>query len=133
MNWSKVVVAGVAGGIVNTLANYVMHGVIMNKTYMSYPEVFTQEDSGAYWFFLVGAAVGVLVAVLFAKTRSSWAEGMGGGATFGFYLGLAFFFTNMYPALVIEGFPYYLSWCWGGIDLIGYTILGAVIGAIYKG
>lgn len=132
MNWSKIVLAGVVGGVVNTLANYVMHGIIMGSAYMKYPEVFTQEESGVHWFFVVGAAIGIMAAVLFAKTRNSWGEGLGGGATFGFYLGLVLFFTNMYPALTIEGFPYYMSWCWGGIDLIGYTILGAVLGAMYK-
>lgn len=132
MNWSKIVLAGVVGGVAHTLANYVMHGMIMGSTYMSYPEVFTQEESGAYWFFVVGAVIGIMAAILFAKTRPSWGPGLGGGASFGFYLGLVFFFANMYPALTIEGFPYYLSWCWGGMDLIAYTILGAVLGAMYK-
>ena len=134
MNWSKIVVAGVVGGVVHTLAAYVMHGIIMANTYVKYPEVFRQEDNSpaVYWFFVVGMLIGVTACVLFAKTRDAWGDGVGGGATFGFYLGLVVFFLQFYPTLVIEGFPYYLSWCWGGIDLIGFTILGAVLGVMYK-
>ena len=132
MNWSKIAIAGVVGGVVHTLANYVMHGIIMANAYMKYPDVFTQEEAGVHWFFIVGVIIGIMACVLFAKTRSSWADGFMGGATFGFYLGLVIFFLQFYPTLVIDGFPYHLSWCWGGIDLIGFTILGGVLGALYK-
>lgn len=134
MNWSKIVVAGVVGGIVMTLVNYVLHGIVMANTYSSYTDVFRQEDNqpGVYWFFVVGALTGIVACALFAKTRSSWGEGFGGGAAFGFWAGLLVFTLQFYPTLTIEGFPYFLSWCWGGIDLIAFTILGGVLGAIYK-
>lgn len=134
MNWSKIAVAGVVGGVVMTLANYIMHGMIMANTYTKYPEVFRQVDNqpAVYWFFIVGALTGILSCALFAKTRDAWGDGFGGGASFGFWVGLVVFSLQFYPTLVIEGFPYYLSWCWGGIDVIGFTILGGVLGAMYK-
>ena len=134
MNWSKILVAGVVGGVVMTLANYVMHGMIMANTYTKYPEVFRQVDNSpaVYWFFIVGVLTGVTACILFAKTRDSWGDGFAGGATFGFWVSLVVFTLQFYPTLTIEGFPYYLSWCWGGIDVIGFTILGGVLGAMYK-
>jgi hypothetical protein len=33
---------------------------------------------------------------------------------------------------VIEGFPYYLIWCWLGIDVIAFAAMGAVLGAILR-
>lgn len=131
MNWSKAILAGVAGGIVMTLADYVMHGIIMANTYIRYP-VFRQDDAGVHYFFFVGIMVAIMVAILFGKTRAAWAEGVMGGATFGFFVGLVAFFTNFYHPLVIEGFPYYLSWCWGGINVISFVVLGAVLGAMMK-
>ena len=131
MNWAKTILAGVVGGIVLTLVNYVMHGLIMAETYTKYA-VFSQEQGNPAHFFLVGICTAVMAALLFAKSRASWAEGLVGGAAFGFFLGLAFFFVPFYNPIVLEGFPYYLSWCWGGIDLIGYTILGAVLGLMMK-
>lgn len=131
MNCTRAILAGVAGGIVATMANYIMHGMIMASAYMKYP-VFTKEQANPLWFFLVGICIGIPVAILFAKTRESWANGLVGGATFGLFLGLVSFFPPFYDSLVIEGFPYHLSWCWGGINVIGFVVYGLVIGAIYK-
>ena len=131
MNWSKALIAGVVSGIVLFFADFVMHGLIMANTYAKYP-VFVQEDGGIHWFLLISLCIGIALAILFAKTRQSWADGAKGGATFGFWTGLVVFFTPFYSSLVIEGFPYYLSWCQGGIILIGMMLMGATMGMLYK-
>jgi hypothetical protein len=132
MNWSKAILAGVVAGIVLTIADFVMHVVILGDTYMSYPEVFRQDDAGVHHFFLVGIMVAITAAILFGKTRSSWADGIKGGLTFGFFLGLVLFFTRFYQSLTLEGFPYYLNWCTGGSALIACVIMGAVLGLMMK-
>ena len=131
MNWTRAVLAGVAGGVAAWIANFVMHGMILASTYMKH-EVFTQEQANPAYFLLIGICIGIPAAVLFAKTRDSWSGGLTGGATFGFFLGLVAYFDPFYNALVIEGFPYYLSWCWGAVNLIGFVVYGAVIGAVYR-
>jgi hypothetical protein len=131
MNWTKAIISGVVGGVVLTLADWIMHGKIMANTYKNY-EVFTQEEAGVAYFFLVGIVIGIVSAIFFARTRGSWPAGIKGGVTFGLFLGCVLFFRSFYNPLVLEGFPYYLSWCWGGINLIGSVILGAVLGAMYK-
>jgi len=68
MNWTKAILAGVVGGVVATIANSVLHGVIMANTYMKYDD-FTKEAANPLWFFLVGICIGMPVAILFAKTR----------------------------------------------------------------
>ncbi|MEE8137958.1 MAG: hypothetical protein V3T81_03665 [Thermoanaerobaculia bacterium] len=132
MNWTKAVIAGVVGGVAVWIANFIMHAVIMGQTYAKYPEVFSQEEGSPFPFLLVGVFIAVPGALLFAKTRDSWGEGIAGGATFGFWLGLVSFFAPFYNSLVLEGFPYFLAWCWGGINLIGFVILGAILGAMVK-
>lgn len=131
MNWTKALIAGIVGGLVQTIANFIMHGMIMASAYEKYP-VFTQEEASPVWFFVIGWCIAIPAAILFAKTRGSWGEGINGGAAFGFCLGLVLFFTPFYNPLVFEGFPYYMGWCWGGIDLIGFTLLGATFGLVYK-
>ena len=69
-----------------------------------------------------------MAALLFARTRGSWAAGWKGGLTFGFFLGLVLFFQRFYDPLVIDGYPYYLSWCQGGINMINSLLAGAVPG-----
>ena len=115
MNWTRVLIAGVVAGIATNVADFVMHGMIMANTYMKYPQVFTQTQAHPAWFTLVALCLSLAAAILFAKTRLSWAAGWMGGATYGFFLGLVGFWTSFYHPLTIDGFPYYLAWCWGGI------------------
>jgi len=132
MNWSKAIIAGVVGGIVMTIADFVMHVLILGNTYMKYAEVFRQDDAGIHYFFFVGIMVAIMAAILFGKTRSAWADGIMGGITFGFFVGLILFFSRFYQSLTLEGFPYYLNWCTGGTALIAFVILGAVLGLMMK-
>jgi hypothetical protein len=132
MNWTHVLRAGVVAGIVTNLADFVMHGMIMANTYVKYSQVFSQTQANPLWFLLVALCLGISAAILFGKSRASWAPGWKGGATFGFFLGLVGFWTGFYNPLVIDGFPYYLCWCWGGITMIDSLLAGCVLGAMIK-
>jgi hypothetical protein len=132
MNWSRIVMGGVAAGIVGWLADFVMHGIILGGTYKKYPEVFSQTAANPMYFLAISLAIWIMTAILFAKTRASWAAGWKGGSTFGFFLGLAVFFSNFIYPLVIDGFPYYLGWCWGGTGLICAVVAGAALGAVIQ-
>lgn len=132
MNWTRALIAGVVGGIVVNIADFVQHGLILGKVYVKYDQVFAQEQANPLYFLLIALLTGVFGAIIFAKTRTSWAPGVKGGLAFGLLLGLFTFWMPFYNPLVIDGFPYYLSWCWGGVNLIDGLIFGAVIGAIYK-
>ena len=131
MNWARILTAGLAAGVVATIADFIMHGFILGNTYMEYP-VFSQEQANPLLFLVVSVCIGLAAAIFYARTVDSWAGGWKGGATFGFFVGLVAFFSNHSNPLVIEGFPYFRSWCWGGTGLITAVIAGAVIGAIYR-
>lgn len=131
MNWNRIVVAGLVAGFVTFIADFVMHGLILGNTYTRYA-VFSQEQANPLWFLAISLCIGIIAAIFFAKTVDSWAGGWRGGAAFGLFLGLVAFFSNHYYPLVLEGFPYFLSWCWGGVGIINGVIAGSVIGAIYK-
>ena len=135
MNWTKTLIAGILGGVVLMIVNFVLHAVILGSTYMEYPEVFSQDESliGIVWFLVLSVLVAITLAILFAKTRKCWAAGLKGGLIFGLVAGLTHFFPNFYDALVIEGFPYYLVWCHGVSDLISIALAGAVMGLVLKG
>ena len=130
MNWNKVLLAGLVGGVVMWLVNFLLYGVILGGTHASY-EIF-RRDANPVMFLFVGVCMAVVSAILFAKTRSSWGQGLAGGATFGFYLGLVGAFAQFLNVLIFQGFPYFLSWCWAGSTLIATVVLGAVLGLVYK-
>lgn len=132
MNWSKALIAGVAGGIALNIVDFVMHGIIMTDVYSRYTDVFAQEQANPLFFLLVAVCLAIAAALLFSKTRACWAHGPKGGTIFGIFLGIFIFFPGFYNPLVIGGFPYYLAWCWGGINFIGMVVLGTVLGLIIK-
>jgi len=131
VNWMKMIIAGVVAGIVLTIANFVMHGFIMANAYMKYA-VFAKEQANPVWFLVIAVCISLCASLLFARSRSAWPKGLMGGLTFGFFVGLVVFFMPFYYPLVLEGFPYHLGWCWGGIDMIGFLVVGAVLGLLYK-
>jgi hypothetical protein len=132
MNWMRIALAGLAAGVVTWLSDFVLHGLVMGPTYMRLDEVYTQTAANPLWFLLISVTIAFMAALLFARTRGSWAPGWKGGLTFGFFLGLVIYFQRFFDPLVIEGFPYYLAWCQGGISMIDSLLAGTVIGSIVK-
>jgi len=130
MNWARIAIAGVAAGVVTTIIDFVQHGMIMGPTYQKLDTVFSQTQANPGWFLLVAVAICFFAALLFARTRGSWAPGWKGGLVYGFFLGLVVFFQGFYDPLVVDGYPYYLSWCEGGMAMIDSLAAGAVAGAI---
>jgi hypothetical protein len=96
MNWTRVLLGGLVAGIVTNLADFVMHGMIMAHTYKNYYQVFTQTQASPAKFAAVSIVVSIFIAILFAKTRGSWADGARGGVALGLLLGLAVFLINLY-------------------------------------
>lgn len=131
MNWARAVIAGLVAGIVTNLASWLFHGFLLASTYTEHP-IFDVEPANPLYFFLVAIVIGIMAAILFARTRDCWAPGLKGGITFGFFLGLVAFFSSFYNPLVLAGFPYFLAWYWGGINLINAVLGGAVLGLLYK-
>jgi hypothetical protein len=132
MNWTRATLAALVGGIAMWLVSFVLHGMVMGSTYTKYPEVFIQAEGNPLMFLVVEILIAFPAAVIFAKTRGTWAAGIGGGVVFGFWLGLVGSFAQFFSPLVMEGFPYYLAWCWFGINLIVSLVLGGVLGAMIK-
>lgn len=132
MNWTRTLLAALVGGIVMWLMSFLLHGLVMGSTYMKYPEVFTQEQSNPLWFLIIEVLIAFPAAVIFARTRASWSDGIAGGLVYGFWFGLVGSFAQFFPPLIMEGFPYFLGWCWFGINLIVALCLGAVLGLMIR-
>ncbi|MEO5762621.1 MAG: hypothetical protein ABIR28_09960 [Vicinamibacteria bacterium] len=132
MNWTRIAVAGAAAGVATWFADFVQHGIVMAPTYKELSSVYSQTEANPAWFLLISFTICTMMALLFARTRASWAPGIKGGLSFGFFVGLVIFFQRFYDPLVIDGFPYYLAWCQGGISMIDSLLAGAVIGSIVK-
>ena len=122
MKLSKVLLTGIVGGAVVWVYYFLTHGLILADTYMKH-SVFITESANPIWFVFNTVLVALAGALLFAKTRGSWAEGIKGGLTFGFFVGLVLFFYQFLNSFLLE---------WGGIELIGWLVFGLVAGILYK-
>ena len=131
MNWTKIGIGAVVGGIVIWLIDFVSHGFLLADAYTRMPIFQVDEAANPVMFLLVSICIAGAAAILFARTRQSWEAGAGGGATYGFFIGLVGIFPFFYHPMVLNGWPYYLSWCWAGITMIDSVVLGAILGVIY--
>ncbi len=125
-------VVTILGGIAMWLVSFVLHGVVLGNTYIGLPEVFSQEQANPFHFLLIELCVAIPMTFLFLKTRQCWSPGIMGGLTFGFWIGLVGAFAQFFNPLVIDGFPYYLAWCWFGTNVIIAMVMGAVLGLFIK-
>lgn len=128
MNWTRIVVGSLLSGVLTWLLGFVLHGIVLGPTYQEYSDVFSQEQASPLWFLLVAVVLQFVAAVVFAKTRGSWGAGWLGGLAFGAGVGALIGCQGFYWPLVIAGFPYYLAWCWLGVDVITYAGGGLVLG-----
>jgi hypothetical protein len=132
MSWTRIAMATAASGAVTWISDGLLHGVVMAPTYQRLNQVFTQTEANPVSFLVVNLAICVTMAMLFVRTRPSWPEGLKGGVTFGFFVGLVLFFQRFFDPLVVDGFPAYLAWCEGGIAMIDSLLAGAALGAVLK-
>ena len=133
MKSSKFWIAVVVTGIVGNILDFVVQGMILtNMYYSTMPDIFNNTTNPAWYIF--GDFVGSFVLIWFYdKVRGSFAEGMKGGATFGFYAGVLLNFpTWIFIHLFIKGYPYGLSWIDTIYGIIWYIIAGAIIGGLYS-
>ncbi|RMD98075.1 MAG: hypothetical protein D6814_08285 [Calditrichaeota bacterium] len=131
MQTGKAVTAGLVGGVVLAVYEFIIHGLILGGTYAARAEVFRQ-DAPMFWFPIIAILMGIAAGLFFGKSRSAWAEGAKGGVSFGFWVGLLAFLAAFYNPLVFNGFPYFMSWVWGIVNWVGWLIVGAIFGAMYK-
>jgi len=80
MQWSKTLVAGVVGGVVAAIYNFVTYGMIMGNTFQKY--TIFRSDANMIWYPVLAVLTGLAGAMLFAKTRSAWGAGAKGGVNF---------------------------------------------------
>ncbi|GJM43750.1 MAG: hypothetical protein DHS20C21_05920 [Gemmatimonadota bacterium] len=132
MNWMRVILTTLVGGVAMWLTSFVAHGLLLGSTYLQYPEVFSQEAANPFRFLGVEILIAFPAVLIFAKTRGSWAAGVGGGVAFGFWVGLVGAFGQLFLPMVITDFPCFLGWYWVGISVAVSIVLGIVAGLMIQ-
>ncbi len=111
---------------------FVWHGILMKSAYTETAALWRADPdfNSHFWILLLGHAV-----MAFAFTGlyvskvgvQSMATGLGYGIVFGIFC------TGIdLVRFAVEPLTTYILWMWIGGSLIGFAIMGALVGAIYK-
>jgi hypothetical protein len=134
MNYSRVALAALAATIVDAVVGYLVYGVLLAGSFAGYPAVYRSAEAGAAYLpgMFVGVFAGLLVAAYIYAKGYEGGAGVGEGVRFGVLLGVfvAAIFVGVNYATLNIGLAH--SLVLAGAALIEWTILGAVIGLVYK-
>lgn len=133
MNVQRFVLAGLAGGVVGNVLDFVVHGQILQSRYYSQNPALFKADTPMYWYPIMGFLAALVLTWVWDRVGGSFGTGAKAGATGGLYAGVLMNFPAMIGMhLGFVGFPYALSWIWMIYGILWYVVVGAVIGALYK-
>ena len=130
MNIRKWLTIGLVLGVVANVIDAVVQGNLLASYYTAPP---FRQDTNILWLVagdFVSALVFTWVYLTFAPAAG---PGVGGGAKLGLYAGvLVSFPANIFLHLLIQGFPYALSWIWTVYSIAWYIVLGTIAGAMNR-
>ena len=133
MNAGRYVLGSVVVALYFYLYEWLLHGIIMSKSYNEQMSLFRPDaESGIFLFWMLLGLVIMAFGFCFIFLKGYENKGIGEGFRYGFYVGLAFTVTNVLIEYSVFPFPgsWVISW------IIGYLIMmilaGIIFAAIYK-
>jgi hypothetical protein len=130
MNIKKCLIIGIVVGIVAAVFDLIVHGGLLASYYAQAP---FRQDTSLAWMLVSNVVAGLVFAWVYLKVAGSFAPGVSGGVTMGFYAGVLVNFPSaIVQNLVLQNFPYALSWLWVVSGVVFYVIAGAIAGALNK-
>lgn len=130
MNIRKWLIIGIVVGIVAAVYDVIVHGSLLASYYTRAP---FRQDASLAWMLVSNIVAGLVFAWVYLKVAGSFASGVRGGITMGFYAGVLVNFPSaIFLNLVLQDFPYGLSWLWVVSGIVFYVIAGAIAGALTK-
>ena len=130
MNLKKCLIIGIVVAMVAVAFDVIVHGVLLAGYYTQAP---FRQDSNLAWMIVSNIFAGMVFAWVYLKVAGSFAPGVSGGVTMGFYAGVLVNFPSAIVLnLVLQNFPYALSWLWVIAGIVFYVVAGAVAGALNK-
>ena len=133
MNAGRYVLGSVVVALYFYLYEWLLHGIIMSKSYNEQMGLFRPDiESGIFLFWMLLGLVIMAFGFCFIFLKGYENKGIGEGFRYGLYVGLAFAVTNVLIEYSVFPFPgsWVISW------IIGYMIMmilaGIIFAAIYK-
>jgi hypothetical protein len=130
MDFKKFLAIGLAVGIAANIVDFLVHGQLLADFYTHPP---FRQGINPGWMILSDFGAAFVFAWFYLAVAGSFAPGVPGGATMGFYTGVLLIFpAAILMHLMFEGIPYYLAWIWIFYTVAWYVCAGMIAGAINK-
>ena len=130
MNVRKWIIIGIVVAIVAAVYDVIVHGSLLASYYTQAP---FRQDASLAWMLVSNVVAGLVFAWVYLKVAGSFPSGVSGGVTMGFYAGVLVNFPSaIFLNLVLQNFPYALSWLWVVSGIVFYVTAGAIAGAWNK-
>jgi hypothetical protein len=133
MNTKKLIIAVIVVFILLEATNFLLHGVILSKTYEGLANVFRsmEEMNRMMWrMWIADLAWSFFFVFIFIKGYQN--KGLMEGVRYGIYISLFMNFVSAVAQNVVYPIPYTLSLQWFIYGSIQSVLLGVVTAFIYK-
>lgn len=131
MNKSRWLLASLGVYIAHQILDYVIHSVILMKTYEATASVWRPDMMDKMWIMWITAAIFSLFFV-YVFTKGFEGKGVMEGVRYGLWIGLWFSIPMAYNSYATLAIPYKLAFQWWVYGTIQCIILGIVTAWIYK-
>lgn len=131
MNVKRFALAGVVVFVAFQIMDFIVHGVILMKSYEALASVWRPDMMKLMWImYATGAAFSLLFVYIFTKGYEG--RGLLEGVRYGLVIGLFMNAVGMFNQYVIYPLPFALVLQWFLYGMIEFVIAGVVVAAIYR-
>lgn len=128
MNLKRLLVSGIAAGVVVNVYDYLVHGVLLKEAMAGPP---FRAESNIPWLVAGDFVAAFVLAWVWIRVKGAFGSGWLAGLKGGFCAGLLVNLPGpIFLHLLIDNFSYHMAWVWIGIGMAWYLLAGAVIGAV---
>jgi len=119
--------------IVANILDWLLHGLILKSTYDSITGMVCSTGINPGWFVLGDLIMAFLFTWFYGRVQAGFEKSPKGAMMYGLILAIVVSIPgNMYLAIMVNGFPYWLSWAVTLATIIQFSIYGYILGMLTK-
>ena len=135
MNWKRLILAILASFVTMFVLDFVFHGILLKNLYQQSAALWRPMDQMMrlnWLMWLLYLVVSCVMTLIYSKGYELGKSGLGQGFRFGILFGLLMATSMSFGSYFMMPMPKRLALYWLVGGMIIYTIIGMVIGLIYK-
>ncbi len=131
MNIKRYLLASLGAFVTFQLLDFVIHSVILMKTYQELSSLWRQDMMSYMWVMYLASAIMTLLFV-YIYTKGYEGKGAMEGFRFGLIIGLFMQVPGVFGQYTVYPIPFNLALQWFFYGLVEFILAGIVVSLIYK-